>query len=115
MSITRINEFQAREGEGDSLRELIRSFVPLIETSQGCHSCQLLQNQEDPTQIVVIEVWDSIEAHQASADNITPGTMEAATRLLAGPPRGGYYRSATELPHEGGRSEQVLGLDLRRH
>ena len=100
MSVTRINEFQAREGKGDTLRELIRSFVPFIETSPGCHSCQLLQNQDDSTRIVVIEVWDSVEAHQESAKNIPPGTLEEATLLLAGPPQGGYYRAVAELSHE---------------
>ena len=91
MSITRFTEFQAQEGPGDALRELIRSFVPKIESSEGCHSCQLLQNQKDPTRIVVIEVWHSTEAHQASVKNISPEAMEEATKLRAGPPQGGYY------------------------
>ena len=91
MSITRINEFQAQEGQGEALRDLIQSFVPMIESSDGCHSCQLLQSQDDPTRIVVIEVWDSTEAHQASMKNIPPGALQEAMTLLAGPPKGGYY------------------------
>ena len=91
MSITRINEFQAQEGKGEALRDLIESFVPLIESSDGCQSCQLLQSQEDSTRIVVIEVWDSTEAHQASMKNIPPGALQEAMTLLAGPPKGGYY------------------------
>ena len=91
MSITRINEFQAQEGKSEALRDLIASFVPLIESSDGCQSCQLLQSQEDPTRIVVIEVWDSTEAHQASMKNIPPGALQEAMKLLAGPPKGGYY------------------------
>ena len=91
MTITRINEFQAQEGQGDTLRDLIRLFVPMIESSDGCRSCQLLQNQEDPTRIVVIEVWESIEAHQASMKNIPPDALQEAMKLLAGPPKGGYY------------------------
>ena len=91
MSITRINEFQAQEGKGEALRDLIHSFVPMIESSDGCYSCQVLQSQEDPTRIVVIEVWDSTEAHQASMKNIPPGALQEAMTLLAGPPKGGYY------------------------
>jgi len=91
MSITRINEFQAQEGKDEALRDLIESFVPLIESSDGCQSCQLLQSLEDPTRIVVIEVWDSTEAHQASIKNIPPGALQEAMKLLAGPPKGGYY------------------------
>ncbi len=93
MSITRINEFQAQEGKGEALRDLIESFVPMIESSDGCQSCQVLQSQEDPTRIVVIEVWESTEAHQASMKNIPPETMQEAMKLLADRPQGGYYRS----------------------
>lgn len=93
MSITRINEFQARDGQGDALRDLIQSFVPMIEASEGCQSCQLLQGQDDPTRIIVIEVWDSAEAHQASLKNIPPSALGQAMTLLAGPPKGAFYRS----------------------
>ena len=93
MSITRINTFQAQEGQGDALRDLVGSFVPMIEASKGCHSCRLLQNQDDPAQVVVIEVWASTEAHQASMKNIPPEALQAAMKLLAAPPKGAYYHS----------------------
>ena len=93
MSITRINEFQAREGQGNTLRDLISAFVPMIASSDGCQSCQLLQSQEDPTRIVVIEIWDSTEAHQAAMTNIPPDALKEAMMLLASPPKGGYYRA----------------------
>ena len=93
MSIVRINEFQAQEGQGDALRDLIGSFVPFIEGSEGCISCQLLQHIEEPTRIVVVETWESTEAHQASLKNIPPGVFEQARTLLAAPPTGGYFRT----------------------
>ncbi len=93
MSVTRINEFQAREGEGDALAVLIGSFVPTIESSEGCLSCQLLRSQADPARIVVIEAWESVEAHQASVRNIPPETMQEAMQLLAGPPKGEYFNA----------------------
>ena len=92
-SITRINEFQAQAGQGEALRHLLTSFLPLIEASDGCQSCQLLQDLEDPTRIVVIEVWESTEAHRASVKNIPPDALQQAMTLLAGPPKGGYYRT----------------------
>lgn len=93
MSITRINEFQAQDGQGDALRDLIQSFVPMITASEGCQSCQLLQGRDDPTRIIVIEVWDSTEAHQASMKNIPPSALGQAMKLLAGPPKGAYFHS----------------------
>lgn len=93
MRITRINEFQAQEGKGDVLRDLIGSFVPAIEASEGCLSCRLLRSQADPARIVVIEAWESVDAHQASTKNIPPEAMQEAMLLLAGPPKGEYFSS----------------------
>ncbi|MFQ5631754.1 MAG: putative quinol monooxygenase [bacterium] len=93
MSITRINNFQAQEGKENTLRDLINSFVPMIKSSEGCQSCQVLQNHDDPAQIVVIEVWDSVETHQASAKNAPPEALQEAMQLLAMPPKGAYYKA----------------------
>ena len=93
MSVTRINEFRAHEGSGDTLRERVRSIVPMIESSNGCLSCQLLQGQEDPTRILVIEVWESIETHQASLKNVPREVFHETMKLLAEPPTGAYYHA----------------------
>ena len=93
MSITRINEFEARDGEGKSLYEFLRSALPLIQESEGNISCKILQNEEDPTQIIVIEVWESKEAHKASVKSIPPSLLMKAMQYIAAPPKGGYYKS----------------------
>ena len=93
MSITRINEFQAKEGQGDKVRELLNSFASVLRSSDGFHSRQVLQNVSDLTRIVVIEVWDSIQAHQAAAKTIPVNTFERTMMHLASPPKGEYYRS----------------------
>lgn len=91
MAITRVNEFQARAGEGEPLRELIASFVPTIEAADGCLSCRVLRGREDRDRIVVLEEWESVEAHQAATRAIPPETFQEAMKLLAGPPSGAYY------------------------
>jgi heme oxygenase (mycobilin-producing) len=93
MAITRIGEFRAQAGKDDALRDFLSSVVPTIESSLGCRSCQLLQSHDDPTRFVVVEVWDSIEAHQASVRNIPPGAFENVMKLLAGAPSGEYYHA----------------------
>ena len=92
MPVTRINEFQAREGQGDAVKERLLAFVPLIAASAGCRSCQLLQAEDDPTRIVIIEVWDSASAHQASLKGFPPEAFAPTINLLAAPPTGRYYR-----------------------
>jgi quinol monooxygenase YgiN len=91
MSITRINEFTAKEGQGDSLRDLLRLFLATLDSAAGCQSCQVLQSAEHPTRIVVIEVWDSMEAHQASVKNIAPEALAQIMPLLDGTPKGEYF------------------------
>ena len=91
MSIIRINEYQAKEGKGDVLRETLNSFDPIFKSIDGYHSHQVLQNVDDPTRIVVIEVWDSIHAHQVSLKKIPIHAYEKTMQLLTGTPKGAYY------------------------
>ena len=91
MSITRINEFRAIQGSGEILHDRIKSLVPMIESSAGCLSCQLLQSQKDPNHIIVLEVWENVEAHQASLKNVPPQVFHDTRKLLAVPPTGEYY------------------------
>ncbi len=96
MSITRISEFQAKDGQAQGLREFLNSIVPTIEASEGCLSCRLLQDQDDERRFVVIELWDSIEAHKASVKEIPPEQLEQIMQLLASPPQGRYYAEQVE-------------------
>jgi hypothetical protein len=40
---------------------------------------------------VVIELWDSVEAHRTSAKDIPPEQLEEIMQLLASPPQGRYF------------------------
>jgi len=91
MSVTRIGEFQAQEGKAERLRTLLAAALPGIRSSKGCRSCRMFQGQSDPARIVVIEVWDSVEAHQASVKGIPPEMAEKARSLLAATPKAEYY------------------------
>lgn len=91
MSVSRIGEFKASEGKTDELRDFMPSVIPIILSSEGCESCQLFQNQEDPSKFLMIETWDSIESHQASVKNIPPDMLSEIRPLLASSPSGGYF------------------------
>jgi hypothetical protein len=39
----------------------------------------------------MIEIWDSIESHQASVKNIPPGKLAEVQPLLGAAPGGSYY------------------------
>ncbi len=91
MSVIRINQFNAKDGQGDKVREILRSFDSIFKSNAGYESHQVLQSVDDPNQIVVIEVWESIAAHQAAAQRIPVHAFEQVMRLLNGRPSGEYY------------------------
>lgn len=92
MTITRIGEMKAKNGQEDDLRVFFETVVmPALGTATGMQSYHLLQNQADPTRFIFIELWDSIEAHQASARAIDPRQIENVMKLLASPPLGEYF------------------------
>lgn len=91
MSVARIGEVQAKEELTEQLREFLISIMSVIKSSQGCESVQLYQREDDVTKFIMIEVWDSVESHQASVKNIPPEMLAEIRQLLAGSPSGSYY------------------------
>ncbi len=96
MAITRINEFQAKPDRAPALRDFLRSVIARIIDAPGCRSCELLVQRDDPTRLAILEVWDSVEAHQASVSRIPPSLLQQAQTLFAMPARGAYYDPVSE-------------------
>ncbi len=92
MSITRIGEFRAVEGQQAALLAFLTDEVtPAIRAAAGNESAQVFQSQGDPAQFVVIEVWADIDTHRASVRTIPPEMLKRVMPLLAAPPTGDYY------------------------
>jgi heme oxygenase (mycobilin-producing) len=91
VSVTRINEVRAKDGQSQRVGDFLTSIVSAIEASDGCRSCRLLQDLDDERSFVVIELWESVEAHKASAKDIPPEQLEEIMQLLAGSPQGRYF------------------------
>ncbi|MCP5095355.1 MAG: antibiotic biosynthesis monooxygenase [Chloroflexi bacterium] len=92
MNITRINEFRAKEAQEEALFDFLQTIIPLIQAADGCLSSQVLQGVDDATRFVVVEVWETVEAHQASTKTIPPDLLQQAMTLLAAPPSGAYFK-----------------------
>ena len=93
MAITRINEFRSKPGSGSALRAFLKSVVADVRAAPGCLSCHLYQALDDAERFAVIEVWESVEAHQAAGRALAPARMEEAMKLLGAPAVGTYYNS----------------------
>lgn len=92
MPLHRIGEFSAREGQEQALRSFFASTVlPFIRASAGNLGCELLQDCERPARFVVVERWESAEAHAASLASAPPEAFAAVLPLLDGMPAGAWY------------------------
>ena len=92
MSVYRIGEVRAKEESVHALREFLLSIMPGIRAAEGCESVQLYQSDDDPSRFLMIEVWDSIDSHQASVKNIPPEKLGEIRTLLASSPSGSYFK-----------------------
>src|SRR5712671_7746720 len=93
MTITRINQFEAKTALEERLFAFLHSVISVITACPGCISCKLLRSTENPACFAIIEEWDSIESHQNAASAIPPAKLAEAAALFAKPPSGMYYRA----------------------
>lgn len=91
MTITRINQFEAKPGAEERLYTLLRSVISIIETCPGCLSCRLLRSTENPACLAIIEEWDRIESHQKAAQAIPREKFAEVSALFGKPAAGMYY------------------------
>lgn len=91
MTITRVNELQAREGCSDELRKYLESILPEIESSEGCLYAHLLQGHDDPGRILIIETWESIAAHQLAIQDIDRTIFVETMKRLVAEARAEYF------------------------
>lgn len=91
MAITRINHFEAETGSELALYEFLQSVISVVRESSGCIDCQLLRGIENPTQLVIIEQWTDVEAHQKAARAVPPEKLKEVFALIAKPASGMYY------------------------
>ena len=91
MGITRINHFETAEGKDAELLDFLRGVVAVVQGLDGCQSCHLLRDTQEPRRLAIVEVWDSIAHHQAAAKAIPPEQIAKVMPLLAAPLKGTYY------------------------
>ena len=71
----------------------LKSLIPYISSSEGCLLCEVLRSKEDKNDFVVIEKWESEEAHKQSIENYPKEEMQAAMPLIGAPPKGKFYHA----------------------
>lgn len=91
MSITRINEFLATPEAADELRTILAEAAAVISALDGCISCRLLRGHDNATRLVMLEEWESIEAHRTAVQRIPTDSFAMVMGMLAERPKGEYF------------------------
>ncbi len=91
--VIRINEFRAKADKAEALKAFLTGIIPMMLEIEGCQSSQLLESHHDSLRFVVLETWDSIQAHKASVAAIPPDAFAEVTPLLDGMPKGEYFKN----------------------
>lgn len=97
MSIARIGEVRARAGSEEALRERLLGLIAEIAALDGCSSCELLRSHEDDGRFMIIERWDSLEAHTGAVMNIPKDEIAEFMRLVDGPLSGAYWQEVLHV------------------
>lgn len=90
MAVTRLNYFTAKPDQRDGLARFLSDVIRVIHTADGCISCRLLSDHLSPNDFVIVEVWESVEAHQKAAGMIPKEQISSVMQYLEKPPRGEY-------------------------
>ncbi|WP_394204268.1 putative quinol monooxygenase [Shewanella waksmanii] len=89
--IVRVGHFQAALGKSDELYDFLQSLAEHICQSEGNLGYQVLRDEAVADKFMVIEHWQSKQAHQDSLAAYPKEQMAAVMPLFAGAPSGQYY------------------------
>ncbi len=87
MSVTVTVLFPTKAEETDNFHNALVSVLPDTRAYDGCISVSTHRDLDDPTQIYLIEVWETREHQQKYlAWRVETGLMEAIGPMMAGAP-----------------------------
>lgn len=94
MSVTFINTFTTKNGQEDAFIEMAKGWSANLNQVSGCSEMKIYRRSDDPHKVVLIEQWDSKEAHKAFVDSMAEnGGMEEPMKLLQGMPEGTFLNA----------------------
>ena len=92
MSVTILVEFRVKPEKVDTLKKRFKEILPDTRAYDGCQELKVYNSQDDPTNIVLVEHWDSRPQYEKYlAWRTETGFLEELGAVLAGPPSIRYY------------------------
>lgn len=92
MSYKLIVNFEVREDKVDSMLSLLSVAKTTLMSEPGCDAVEVLQSVDTPNKILLVEVWDSKEIHDACAEKMRQaGSMNNMGEFLTAEPKSEFY------------------------
>ncbi len=87
MAVTVLLELQLQEDKVDTLLQTMKEILPDTRGYDGCIGVEVVQNQDEPANIVLIQKWETRPHYEKYlAWRTETGVVEQLGTLVAAPP-----------------------------
>jgi quinol monooxygenase YgiN len=92
MSVMVLLEVQVKPEAVDEIKAAMKQALPDTRAFDGCQRVTMYSNQDDPTNMVLVEQWDSREHYEKYlAWRTETGMMDQVGAILSAPPSIRYF------------------------
>lgn len=92
MSVNVVLEVQAKPESIEKLKSTLENILPDTRAFDGCISVQVTSNQDEPLNLVLLEVWESRQKNEKYlAWRTETGAFEVLGAMLSQPPSIRYF------------------------
>ncbi len=92
MSVTVLLEAQVKPESVNALKSLFKEILPDTRAYDGCRGITVYSNQDNSSNLVLVQHWDSPEHHQKYlAWRTETGVMDRIGAMLSGAPSIRYF------------------------
>lgn len=92
MSFQLLVQFPVKADQVDAFVDMLQGAKTRIAAADGCEGVEVLHSTENPTKVVLSEIWQSKAAHDVYAEKMrAAGSMNAMAEFLAGAPESEYF------------------------
>ncbi|MEE2733576.1 putative quinol monooxygenase [Ketobacter sp.] len=92
MSFQLLVQFPVKPDQVDGFLQLLQGAKSRIAAAEGCEGVEVLHSTENPGKVVLSEIWQSKELHDAYAEKMrASGSMNAMAEFLAGAPESEFF------------------------
>jgi quinol monooxygenase YgiN len=91
MTIARHYMMQAVPGQEKALEAILLSLADMAGSMRGCLGVELLRDSGNAARFVLVEKWESVDAHTAAVAGFSREIGKALRATLAHPLEGAYF------------------------